>query len=128
MSEKPKVFIVAPAETDVERYANKLRKYGINVVGASRGYLDDAKTPLAIVHEIRKHPELHVVIIFGWISGNKRNNSEGKSVADLVRLEIPNVETIGVVDPHDKGKLGTDRIFKISDFAGIMAAAFLSNS
>lgn len=129
MLEQPKVFIVAPAEADVERYANKFRSYGIDIVGASRGYLDAAESPEKIVQEMQKHSNLTAVIIFGWIRGSHgNNNSEGSAVADLVRQRLPGVTTIGVVDPHDKGSLGTDSVFTISNFAGLVAAAFLSNS
>ena len=127
-TETTKIFIVAPADSDVERFIRRLKGSGAEVVGGSRGYLDAERTPSAIVQEIQKHTELDAVIIFGWINGARKDNSEGNAVAELIKATMPSIETIGVVDPHDVGEFNVDDLVHISDTARLLATLILVRS
>ena len=87
-----------------------------------KGYLDLNKDPAVILAEIQKHAGLDAVVVFGWIDGYTRDNSNGQAVVKLVRKYLQALAIIGLVNPQDKGKFTVDQKVDASDVAGQIAA------
>ena len=126
--DKPKVFIVAPQDFDVETLAEILKGHGIDFIGATKGYPDAKEGPAGILKEIQKHPDLTLttVVIFGWINGYYSDNREGEAVAQLVAKHLPHVSTIGLVSVHDKGTFTVDHEVNTMDTDGLIATILFS--